>query len=67
MVDRTFLAFLRLLWRHPGFKLTIASLVGFGSIVVMNKGLSNLLVTLAIAMPIAMILGFRNFRRTGRV
>jgi hypothetical protein len=64
--QRTFQAFLVALWRRPGFRLTLTSLVGLG-LIVLRKGAVNLLVTLAIALPLGLALGYRSFRRTGRV
>lgn len=61
---RTFRAFVVAVWRRPGFKLTLTSLVLLGSLV-LQKGVLNLVVTLAIGLPIGLFLGYRHFKRTG--
>lgn len=63
---RTFRAFVMALWQRPGFKFSLTSLILLGGLV-LRKGVLNLVVTLAIALPIGLTLGYRHFRRTGEV
>lgn len=58
-------AFAAAWWRRPGAKLTLLGLVVLGSIVVRGNGVTSLAITVAIALPIGIALGYREFRRTG--
>ena len=52
--------------RRPGIKLTLTSVALLGSLVQRNGSL-NLVITLAIALPVGVTLGYRYFVRTGEL
>ena len=61
---RTYLAALR---GRPGSRLTVASLVLLGAVVVHDGTWVRLVVTVAIALPVGFAFGYRNHLRTGEV
>jgi len=68
--DRTYGAYWRESWREMrsrrGFKLQLMSLACFAAIIVVRKGWTNLFVTLAIVVPLVLVLGYWQFRKARR-